>query len=153
MARRGRFRMGNSVEKAQRRQRAEARQKAREGLTEEQKLAALDARFGAGKGATKERMRLYDRIMARGGDRKSAGIPKKEVQASLAPLGAPTKVVESGAAQFRVFPGQKFSLVFDGRVIPVQSISQLRRLADQHDLEVKPFIAEYKATLAAGGAA
>jgi hypothetical protein len=143
MARRGRFRMNNSAAKELRRKDALKRAEARVGLSDQDKLSALDKNLGVGVGAKRERAKLLARIA---GPKKvaqtAAEAPKPEVTVK------PIQLLVEGEVGLEVRAGQVTLIVGERKPVPVISMSQLRRLADQHEFDASGFLKAFKAHLA-----
>ncbi len=119
MARQGKHRM--KLNKTGRKTLADERAVERAARSPQQQLARLDTFLGVGLGAKKERARLA---------------PKPVVSRVS---GIETTISVSA-------PG--FTANIDGKTIPIQSISQIRRLGAQYEVDTKPLIKGFKEFLA-----
>lgn len=104
--------------------------------TPEERLVQLDAKFGPGLGAGKERAKLQAVIDAR---------PKPErTDVSLSQRVISPVRLEEGQPCIRI-TGPQAVLVCNGRLIPLQSLSQLKRLAAQNEFEAGPLVKQLRA--------
>ena len=124
--------------KEARRKDAEDRRQARIAMSDQDKLDSLDKNLGPGVGAKKERAKLSARIA---GTVKVAK-PAKTVEAPVAVEGV--KLLVEGDVGLELRAGQLTLIVGDKKPIPVISLSQLRRLADQNEFDATPFIKAYR---------
>lgn len=148
MARRGRFRMGKSAPAHERRAAdAKARRKAAGNLTPQQKLERLDRTLGVGVGAKKERAKLAAKI--------AAPAPAPSTTAAAPTPGGPAPAVEAapvimasdGVATMSLRAG-KVTIIVGNRPTPVVSMSQLRRMGQQHGFDGNEFARKYRDHLA-----
>lgn len=108
-------------------------------LTPQQKLERLDRNLGVGVGAKKERARLAAKLT------KSA-TSESHSKSTLAT--APAEYVQlEGAVQLMLSAGKVTIVVFGKQPIPVLSMSQLRRMGDQHGFDGNEFARKYREVL------
>lgn len=142
MARRGRFRMGKKTPGHERR--AADAKKRLEGapvLSPQQKLERLDRTLGVGVGAAKERAKLAAKIS--GGTRAaiipSAASPETKSEEKL--------LAADGDARMVLSAGKVTIVAGSHQAVPVISMSQLRRMGDQHGFDGNEFARQYRAHL------
>jgi hypothetical protein len=118
-------------------------------LTPQQKLERLDRALGVGVGAKRERAKLAAKIA--GPVRAASTTAAPATPGGPAPAAeAPVILASDGPATMSLSAGT-VNIIVGNHKVPVISMSQLRRMGDQHGFDGNEFARQYRAHLAASG--